>query len=228
MKNKELKEVIRESLGFVEPSCLNEALVAVPKTFEQSTELLSKKIKDAHFTLYKKYVAAFNEISAKLDTAERKDVDCNNSAFRSLKLDEAFNVNSIYLHELYFANSSDVHSEVYADSLSFIRLQRDFGTFDDWQKDFIACALSCREGWVITAYSTFLKRYINTFVDLHSGGALQLGLIPVIVMDMWSHAYFRDYLTDKKTYLLGQMHELNWRVIEERIKKTNAMAEASK
>jgi Fe-Mn family superoxide dismutase len=226
MKNSDLRSVIRESLGVAQEP-LQEALVAAPKSFDQNTELLSKKLKEAHYELYKQYVQSFNEVSAKLDTADRKDVSCNSSAFRSLKLDESHNMNAVYLHELYFANVSDVHSEIFADSLPYIRLQRDFGTFDDWQRDFIACAMSAREGWAVCGYNLYLKRFVNTFVDLHGQGAM-LGLMPVIVVDMWTHSYHRDYLIDKKTYLLGQMHELNWRVIEDRFKRADRVAEAQK
>lgn len=49
-------------------------------------------------------------------------------------------MNGSYLHELYFANIADSQSRISMDSLSYMRLNRDFGTFDNWQRDFIACA----------------------------------------------------------------------------------------
>ena len=55
-----------------------------------------------------------------------------------------------------------------------------------------------------------------------------MGFYPIIVVDMWEHAYFRDYLTDKKSYLISQMKELNWTVIEERFKKAEAIAQVLK
>jgi len=119
-------------------SQITESYVAEAKPFGQVTEFLSQKAKDAHVTLYKNYVTSLNKISAELDTADKSDVNAQHNAFRSLKLDETYNLNSVWLHELFLANCFDPHSEVYMDSMAYLRLERDFGNFDDWQKDFMA------------------------------------------------------------------------------------------
>lgn len=204
-----------------------EAFVHEPKQFKQVSEYLSEKAKAAHIELYKGYIESFNKASAELDTADRSSANSRHSDFRSLKLDEAYNLNGTWLHELYFANCFDPHSEIVMDSAAFLRLQRDFGTFEDWQRDFIACGLSAGNGWVVTGFNMFLKKYVNTIVSHHSGD-IHMGLYPVIVVDMWEHTYFRDYLTDKKSYLIAQMKEFNWTVIEERFKKAEAIAQVLK
>ena len=162
-------------------------------------------------------------MSIKLDTVEKDKANSNNSEFRSLKIDETYNLNAAYLHALYFDNISDVRSVITMDSLSFMRIERDFGNFDAWQKDFVACGLASRNGWVVMVYNFQLKRYMNIVIDLHSGN-IPLGCYPIIVMDCWEHAYFRDYLSDRKTYIYGMMKELNWNVVEERINKAERIA----
>jgi len=206
---------------------LKESYVAEPKPFKQVSELVSQKTKDAHIELYKKYVESLNAVSAELDTSDRSVADSRHSDFRSSKLDETFNLNAVWLHELYFANCFDPHSEVYMDSKSYLRLERDFGTFEDWQKDFMACALSSGNGWAVCGYNMYLKRYVNTFVSNHSQDVM-MGFYPLVVVDMWEHAYSRDYLTDKKSYLVAQMRELNWNVVEERFLKAEALHEVLK
>ena len=206
---------------------LDEAYVHEPKPFKQVSEFVSQKAKNAHTELYKGYIESLNKISAELDTVSRGDANSRHSAYRSLKIDETFNLNATWLHELYFANCFDPHSEIVMDSTSFLRLERDFGTFEDWQRDFMACALSCQSGWAVTAYHMFLRRYVNLPIDGHSGNVM-VGLFPVIVVDMWEHAYTRDYATDKKSYLISQMRELNWNVIEERVKKAESIAQVVK
>jgi Fe-Mn family superoxide dismutase len=206
---------------------LDEAFVAEPKPYKQVSELVSQKTKDAHTELYKKYVETFNGVSAELDTADRTASDSRHSEFRSLKLDETYNLNSVWLHELYFANCFDPHSEVYMDSMAYLRLQRDFGTFEDWQKDFMACAMACGQGWAVCGYNIFLKKYVNTVVSNHSQDVM-LGFYPLIVVDMHEHAYYRDYLSDKRSYLIAQMREFNWNVIEERFKKAEGVNEVVK
>ena len=83
--------------------------------------------------------------------------------------------------------------------------------------------MSSRCGWAMTVYNTFLRRYVNCFIDLHSQ-EVPFGCIPVIVMDVWQHAYYRDYLKDVKTYTYAMMKELDWDVIEKRFRKADQAA----
>lgn len=206
---------------------LDEAFVHEPKPFKQVSEFVSQKTKSAHEELYKGYVETFNKVSSELDTVDRSNVNSRHSQYRSLKLDEVFNLNAIWLHELYFTNCFDPHSEITMDSMSYMRIERDFGTFDDWQKDFMACALSSKSGWAVMGYHTFLRKYVNVMIDEHTGN-IPIGFYPIIVVDMWEHAYYRDYLNDKKSYLIAQMREFNWNIIEERVKKAEAVGQAVK
>lgn len=218
-----LESIIKEAIS----PTLSEAVVAQPKIFVQATDKASQKTKDAHYRLYEGYAKSLTEVSSKLDSVKKDTANPRHSDFRSLKLDETYNHNATWLHELYFANCFDPTSEVYTDTLSYMRLNRDWGSFDDWQRDFMACALASGEGWAVCGYSMFLKRYVNTLVSHHSGDVM-LGLFPVIVVDMWSHAYYRDYVDDKQSYLINRMRELNWTVIEERFGKAERIAEATK
>lgn len=206
---------------------LDEAFVAEPKQFKQVSEFVSQKTKDSHISLYKEYVETFNKVSAQLDSIDKSNTNSKHHAFRSLKLDEAYNLNAVWLHELYFSNCFDPHSEIHMDSIAYLKLQRDFGTFDDWQRDFMACALSSGQGWAICGYHIFLKKYINTFISNHSQDIL-VGLYPVIVLDMHEHAYHKDYLSDRKSFTIAQMREFNWNVINERFTKAESINEVLK
>jgi Fe-Mn family superoxide dismutase len=191
---------------------LKEAFVVLPKNFHLGTEWLSSKTKKAHDALYQDYAKKFNQISAKLDSASREEVE----EFRNLKKDFTYNLNAVKLHELYFGNISDLESQVHRDSIPFMRLSRDWGSFENWQFDFIASALSSREGWVLVCYDPFKDKYMNVVVDGHSEG-IPLGAVPVIVLDMWSHAYYADFQNEKQGYVNAMMRELNWSVIEARM-----------
>jgi len=222
-----LDDIISSSIRKSLPEIVNESYVAEPKKFNQVSEMVSQQTKDAHIELYKKYVSELNQVSAELDSAGRSKANASHSEFRSLKLDETFNLNAKWLHELYFSNCFDPHSEITMDSLPYLRIQRDFGTFDDWQKDFIACGVSAGEGWVVLGYNMQLQRYVNTFISHHSQDVM-LGLWPVLVIDMWSHAYYRDHLNDKKSYLVSQMREINWDVVNSRVSKAESIHEVLK
>lgn len=221
---KDLIEKIREDLKVKSSDKrLTESLVAQPKNFSLNTDLLSNANKENHIELYDQYVKDFNRISAELDSVSRDAVSSNGSAYRSLKNDETYNLNAAYLHELYFNNISDLNSQIKMDSLSYMRLSRDFGTFDAWQQDFIACCMASRCGWAMTYYNVYTQKYMNCAIDLHSLN-VPVGAYPVVVMDVWQHAYYRDYLKDVKSYVFGMMKQLNWKVIEERVKKADEIS----
>lgn len=215
--NKAIVEVLEKKDK--EENVIKEAYVTQASKFDLQTELLSDKTKNAHQELLEGYSKKLNEISAKIDGCDKSGANLNSSEFRSLKIDEAYNHNASFLHGLYFQNISDLNSQVNMNSLSYMKLSRDFGTFDSWQEDFVACCLSARNGWAVTFYNPYLKRYVNSIIDLHSDNVM-IGMIPVIVIDCWEHSYYRDYLTNRKAYVFGMMKELNWSVIEDRIKKS--------
>lgn len=219
----DMKKIVKEAVTALIPETVVEAYVATPKQYDIPTEALPAETKAEHTELYKKYVKSLSSVSAELDTVGRKDVNYRSSELGSLKRDEVFNLNAVYLHELYFANIGDVSSEILQDNLSYMRLARDFGTFDDWQRDFMACAMAAREGWVVCGYSTYLNRYINCVIDLHHMG-IPVGFYPVIVVDMWTHAIPPE--TERKPYIASMMREFNWEVIDNRFKRADRIVEA--
>jgi len=215
----EAKKVIRDTLD-VKDDRLNESFMAQPKQFNVKTDFLSPGNVQNHIELYEGYVENFNKTSMQLDSADRSSVNSNNSPYRAYKIDETYNMNGAYLHELYFANIGDAQSRITMDSLSYMRLNRDFGSFDDWQRDFIACGMASRCGWVVTYLNMYTQSYMNCAIDLHSEH-VPAGMYPVIVMDVWQHAYYRDYLKDVNSYMSAMMKQLRWSVIEKRFEKAD-------
>ncbi len=196
---------------------LKEAVVLLPKTFQLKTEYLSAITKELHFKLYKSEVDSYNKISSKLDTVPRTDADNpNNSEFRRLKLDEQSNMNGVKLHELYFNNISDLHSEIRLDSIPYIRLANFWGTFETWQFDFRACGMASTEGWAVLYWEPFKQRYCNTFIEKNAENIPVMG-IPVLVVDTHHHAWFRDHPGDKQNYINSVMKEIQWSVVEARM-----------
>ena len=223
----EVVKGIREQLGLkpkvTKKKAVNESYVTVAKKYNLATEFLSAKNKKSSQEDFEKHVEALNEISAQLDTASRDDAHHLSSDFRRLKVDEVHCLNAAFLRALHFENISDVRSQLTMDSISFMRLERDFGSFDDWQRDFIACAMSSRNGYALTAYNVFLKRYVNFVVD-NEASNVPIGSIPIIVLDVSEGSYYRDYLNDRKTYVVAMMKEFDWEKINERFKRSEKIA----
>lgn len=217
----EPKEKLNESGKKPQP-VLKEALVAMPQTFSLNTERLSEETKRAHQQLYQSYVEKFNKTSSAMDAANVHDANSYRSDYRSLKIDEIYNLNAMKLHELYFNNISDLSSEIGVDTLPYMRLSRDFGSFEKWQFDFMASCRSARSGWGMVVYEPYKSVYMNVVVDLHNIN-IPLGTVPILVIDMWEHSYFNDYQNNKDDYLVAMMREINWNVVEARM----ALAEGS-
>lgn len=221
-----IRHEIRKTLGLPEKkhqASLQEAYVVEPKPYDLKTDFISDKVKKARLEVFDSYTQALNRISAELDTASREDANPISSEFRSLKEDESRCLNESFLKARFFDNIDAPGIQLTMDTMTFMRLERDFGTFDDWQRDFIACAMSARGGYVVTAYNLLLKRYMNLMID--AGGCnMPVGVYPVIVLDVSEGAYYRDYVSDRKTYVVAMMKELNWDVIEERFKNSERLA----
>ena len=209
-----LRRKVSEEIG------LNESYVVQAPSVEMATELMSPKSKKILQSMIDLYAAELNHVSAELDTASRDLAMPDASRYVALKAQEGRLLQLNFLLGLHITNISDVQSVLTMDSLTFMRLERDFGSFDSWQKDFMACALSSRNGWVATYLNTYTQTYMNCAIDLHSDG-VPVGMYPIIVVDMWQHAYYKDYLKDTKTYLVAMMKQLNWHVIDERFKKAD-------
>jgi superoxide dismutase, Fe-Mn family len=225
--NKALSSQVKAAISKTLNSSLNESYVAEPKKFDLRTELLSEKTKKARQEDFEEFIKALNQTSALLDTADRESANDKASEFRRLKLDEVHNQNASFLRALHFENISDLNSKITMDMMCFLRLERDFGSFDNWQKDFIACCMSSRDGYAMTGYSLYLKRYINFIIDTESLN-VPIGVIPVVVLDVAEGAYYRDYMSDRKSYVMGMMKEFDWERIEERFLKAEKIAKANR
>lgn len=225
MKDKKLDKVVMESIDSVlRPTVIKEAYVTVPKKFSLKTEKLSEKVKAARIKQFEKTVEILNRVSAQLDGADLNAADNSlSSGFRNLKMAESYAINDSFLQAEFLENIDDLNSSISMDNLCYLRLARDFGDFDAWQKNFLACARSSRGGYVVTAYSIYLKRYINFVVDNASEG-VPFSAIPVIVLDVNEGIYVKDYINDIESYAKNMMREFDWTIIEERVKKCEKIA----
>ena len=228
ISNKEIMQVISETLGVdkiphTSKNVLGEAYVLQPKKYDIQTDVLSEKALSANISDFDETIEIINEISAKLDSVNRAESNHKDSAFRELKGTESYNLNNAFLTSLHLDNIADPVSKIMMDSLSYMRIARDFGTFEDWQRDFIACAMGARDGFVVTVYNGSLNRYMNIMVDENSVGPM-MNCFPVICLCVKDHFYFRDYLNDRKSYIFAMMKELRWSLIEARFKRADQIS----
>lgn len=172
-----------------------------------------------HDKLYAGYVAKADEIAKKLEPlATGGDVSSANQTFselRALKDGETFAVNGVYLHEWYFEvlGGDGRPAGVLADALT-----AQYGSVDNFLAYFSACGMAAR-GWVVLCWDTHDQALRIYTGDAHNQGGVW-GCLPIIVLDVYEHAYFIDYGSDRKAYIADFWKNLNW-------EKANALYETA-
>ncbi len=175
--------------------------------------LSSNQIKQ-HLTLYAGYVKSRNDIQNALETVDRKDATSRTySQFRSLKIAQTYAVNGSILHELYFENLSPEQTNM--GPLTQKLLIESFGSLEAFKDDFMASGNSAR-GWVLTCYSLDDKRVHNYVLEEHNQHVPILAL-PLLVLDVYEHAYMIDFGIQRPSYLQVFWNAINWDVVENRI-----------
>jgi Fe-Mn family superoxide dismutase len=183
------------------------------KTYEYNTGVVTRKQFDDHMTLYKGYISKTNEIAHTLATnPEYASANATQSHYRGLKRGQTYALDGVILHELYFENLG--HAAMPIGKKTQHLMDKYYGGVDKWKADFIACCMSAR-GWSIWAYEQRTRACHNFLLDNHHDGQVTLAY-PIIVMDMYEHAYFLDYGTDKAAYINRFIAQIPWDAVEKR------------
>jgi len=185
---------------------------------------ISDKQVEEHLALYAGYVKqvnALNEELAKL-RGEGK-ASGKNPEFAELTRRLGFEYDGMILHEYYFSNlrpAADPQPQ--AGSALATALGEFFGSVDQWRADFQAIGDMRGIGWVILFEDPVGDRLSNHWVSLHQEGILA-GYKPLLVMDVWEHAFMRDYkVTDKAKYVEAFFRNVDWAMVQRRLQEASA------
>lgn len=182
-----------------------------PISFKNKLKGISEKTVSIHHDkLYAGYVKKKDEISEKLKTLrsdQEKLAGANQtySELRALKTEETFAINGVYLHEDYFSvlgGDGEPKGEL-AEAVA-----EKYGSVEEFKKYFKACGLAAR-GWVVLSWDVREKNLRIYSADVHNQGGVW-GAIPVLVLDVYEHAYFIDYGSDRAAYIDDYFANLDW------------------
>jgi len=188
------------------------------KKFDLSLDGISEKqISQHRDILYAGYVNKLNEIEERLQSADTTKANQAFSDFRALKVEETFALNGVVLHELYFENLG-VTSPKPSGKLSDL-IARDFGSFDRWIENLKACGLAAR-GWVIMGLCAYDGRLHNYCLDAHND-RVPVNVIPILVLDVYEHAYVIDFGVKRAPYLDAFVKNINWDTAARRLERVN-------
>lgn len=167
-----------------------------------------------HFTLYQGYATNTNKLADAL-AAMVKEGKTGTPEYAELKRRFGWEFNGMRLHELYFGNMSKNNIILNNKSQFFKILTENFGSYEGFVKDFKASGTMRGIGWVILAYDLVVKRLFNVWINEHDAGHLA-GAAPLLVMDVFEHAYMIDYGLKKVDYIEAFFKSINWKEVEDR------------
>ena len=177
---------------------------------------LSDKLIRSHYdNNYSGAVKRLNAISEQL-----QQLDFASAAvftINGLKREELIAANSMILHEIYFASLGSSGGQPQGELL--VALERDFGSFERWQAEFVAMgkALGGGSGWVLLSWSARDSKLVNQWAADHCHTLA--GGVPILALDMYEHAYHLDYGAKAGAYVDAFMQNVNWSAVQQRFNK---------
>ena len=170
---------------------------------------ISRASIEAHYRLYQGYVSKRNEILGKLENVDRTSANQVYSELRALKVDLSFAIGGIKNHEIYFEHLGGDAGEPHGAFAGLIA--RDFGSTEAWRTDLKATAMAAR-GWAWTAYDWDARRLFNYLGDAQNSFPIW-NATPLVALDVYEHAYFLDYQTDRGAYIDAFFNNLDWTAV---------------
>ena len=170
---------------------------------------ISRASVEAHHKLYQGYVSKRNEILGKLAAVDLSAANQVYSDLRALKVDLTFAIGGIKNHEVYFAHLGGEGGD--PDGAIAALISRDFGSIEAWRADLKATGIAAR-GWAWTAYDWDERRLFNYIGDAQNTFPVW-GATPLVALDVYEHAYFLDYQTDRSSYIDAFFQNLDWEVV---------------
>src|SRR5215813_6708748 len=192
---------------------------------------ISDQTLEMHFKLYEGYVKETNRLTERISEfiqdgkVDQEEMPAYSEITRRL----GFEFNGMVLHEYYFDNlKSGGGTGDPARSQQFYKAtETSFGSYEIWKADFVGIGKMRGVGWAICYQNPSNGRLSNHWITLHEVGNVA-GFDPILVMDVWEHAYLLDYKpADRPKYIEAFFSNINWDIVERRLRKdTGARAAA--
>ncbi len=168
-----------------------------------------------HFTLYQGYVTNTNKVMEILDQMQKEGKTAT-PEFAELKRRLGWEFNGMRLHELYFENLGGTAPMAAGGKLAG-KLAESFGSVEAWEKEFRAVGAMRGIGWAVLYQDPANGRMINFWINEHDV-AHPAGCTPILIMDVFEHAFMLDYGLKRADYIEAFFKNINWQAAEARVK----------
>ncbi len=186
------------------------------KKFESLPGLngFSEQIIKNHLTLYEGYVNNVNKLNDILVGLEKEN-KFSAPEFAELNRRLAWEWNGMRLHELYFGNLAKSGATLDNNSGLYEKITGEWGSWEMWEKDFKAMGAMRDVGWVVLYGDKEAVRLFNVWINEHDTGHFS-GAEPLLVMDIFEHAYMLDYGLKRADYIEAFFKVIDWNVVQSR------------
>ena len=162
-------------------------------------------------TTYNTYVGGANTALEKLEEAREKGDLPQSTSTKNL----AFNLGEHSNHSVFWKNMTPEGQGRPEGELA-AAIDEYFGSFEKFQAQFTAVATGIQgSGWAILAYDTISDRLV-TFQLFDQQGNVPVGVVPLLMLDMWEHAFYLDYKNVKGDYVKAWWNVVNWEDVAKR------------
>ena len=166
-----------------------------------------------HFTLYQGYVTNTNKSAEALKALAAEGRF--GPEYAELRRRFGWEWNGMRLHELYFGNLGGRGGPVEGGRF-LAAIQAAFGSFEDFRKEFLAAGAMRGIGWVVLYRDEANGSLFTCWIGEHDGGHLA-GATPILVMDVFEHAFLTDYGLKRADYLAAFWKNVDWKAVEARL-----------
>ena len=181
---------------------------------------ISDRTLEMHFKLYEGYVKETNNLTEKISEflADGRVDQEEMPAYSELTRRLGFEYNGMILHEYYFGNMKrNGAGDPEKSSVFYRTAEVSFGSYDIWKADFVGIGKMRGVGWAICYENPANGRLSNHWITLHETGNVA-GFRPVLVMDVWEHAFILDYKpADRPKYIEAFFSNIDWQSVEQRL-----------
>jgi superoxide dismutase, Fe-Mn family len=187
-------------------------LPPLPYSYEALEPLYDRKTVEIHYTKHHaKYVQDLNASIEKLQNARKQN---DFSAIKAVSRDLAFNGSGHILHCLFWNSMTPGGSKPSTDLIRAI--SQDFGSLEVCQAQFAAAAKAVEgSGWAVLAWEPVGKQLLILQCEKHQNLTIW-GVTPLLVCDVWEHAYYLQYANDRAKWVDNFMKLANWQFASER------------
>jgi Fe-Mn family superoxide dismutase len=183
----------------------------LPYDYSALEPVIDRKIMELHHDKHHlAYVNGANLALEKLAKARVGEIEIN---VREVMRDLSFNANGAMLHDLFWQNMRMTRENNLPEGEVAKKIDANFGSFEAFKKEFSAVAIGVEgSGWAVL-WQDGEGNLTTGQLEKHNLLALN-GQKPVLVLDVWEHAYYLQYLNDRKAYVENWWKVVNWEKVQ--------------